>query len=83
MKNDTLKEYYVKLENLWNNALNVLTAINQSLHTNASEVTVNISDGNYGSSSIRIPSFLYLENKLENLNNNFSNLFDNLQKLKI
>lgn len=76
MKNDTLKEYYVKLENLWNNALNVLTAINQSLHTNASEVTVNISDGNYGSSSIRIPSFLYLENKLENLNNNFSNLFN-------
>lgn len=76
MKNDTLKEYYVKLEGLWNNAINMLTAINQSLHTNASEVTVNISDGENLESTIRIPSFLYLENKLETLNNNFSNLFN-------
>lgn len=76
MKNDTLKEYYVKLESLWNNVTNILLAINQSLHTNASEVTVQISDTDDATTTVRIPSFLYLENKLESLSNNFSNLFN-------
>lgn len=76
MKNNTLKEYYVKLESLWNNVTNILTAINQSLHTNASEITVKLNSSEGDDSTIRIPSFLYLENKLENLSNNFSNLFN-------
>lgn len=76
MKNDTLKEYYVKLENLWSNAVNLLTAMNQSLHTNASEITVTLMDTDNIESTIRIPSFIYLENKLESLNNNFSSLFN-------
>lgn len=76
MKNDTLKEYYVKLEGLWNNVTNVLFAINQSLHTNSSEITVQIADTDNTSTTVRIPSFLYLENKLEVLSNNFSNLFN-------
>ena len=62
MKNDTLKEYYVKLENLWSNAVNLLTAMNQSLHTNASEITVTLMDTDNIESTIRIPSFIYLEN---------------------
>ena len=76
MKNDTLKDYYINLETLWNNAVNILTAINQSLHTNSSEITVNITDTDDSVSTVRLPSFLYLENKLETLDNNFSNLFN-------
>lgn len=73
MQNNTLKEYYVKLEKLWNDGLNILTAINQALSTNTQsvEITSSLSGDKY-----KIPSFLYLENKLENLSNNFSNLFN-------
>ena len=41
---DSLKEYYIKLHDLYNNAVNILTAVNQSLSTTASEVTVDILD---------------------------------------
>ena len=71
MKNNTLKEYYIKLEGLFNDTVNMLTAINQSLYTNGSEVSVTIKDSLNNESVIRIPSFLYLENKLEILSNNF------------
>ena len=74
--NDSLKEYYVKLNGLYKNALNLLTAINQSLSTNSSEITVTIADTDDVETTVRIPSFLYLENKLEQLDNNFSNLFN-------
>ena len=57
--NNSLKDYYVKLQELYNNVVNILTAINQSFHTNASEVTVNYTDTDNTSHSIRIPSFLY------------------------
>lgn len=75
MVNNSLKEYYIKLHTLYNNAVNILTAINQSLSTNASEVTVEIFENNT-SSKVKIPSFLYLDNKLEMLENSFSNLFN-------
>ena len=73
--NNSLKEYYVKLQELYNNAVNILTAINQSLSTSASEITVNVTNSDDTVSKIRIPSFLYLEDKLEQLDNNFNNLF--------
>ena len=76
MKNNTLKEYYIKLEGLFNDTVNMLTAINQSLYTNGSEVSVTIKDSLNNESVIRIPSFLYLENKLEILSNIFNNLVD-------
>lgn len=78
--NNSLKEYYVKLQGLYSDAVNMLTAINQSLSTTASEITLSIGDinnaGNGESTNIRIPSFLYLENKIEQLSNNFDALFD-------
>lgn len=73
--NNSLKDYYVKLQELYNNVVNILTAINQSFHTNASEVTVNYTDTDNTSQSIRIPSFLYLESKIEQLDSNMANLF--------
>ena len=71
---DTLKEYYVNLQSLYNNAVNILTAINQSLQTTSSEVTVNITNSDDTVSRLRIPSFLYLENKLESLESNLNSL---------
>ena len=73
--NNSLKDYYVKLQELYSNIVNILTAINQSFHTSASEVTVNYTDTDNVSQSIRIPSFLYLESKIEQLDSNMSNLF--------
>lgn len=74
--NNSLKEYYVKLQELYENATNLLTGINQSLTTTASEITVPIVKDNYTESEVRIPSFLYLENKLEELSLNYSNLMN-------
>lgn len=76
MDKDSLKEYYVKLQNLYNNAVNMLTAINQSLSTTSSEISITITDEEDSKTKVRIPSFLYLENKIEQLTNNFSNLFE-------
>ena len=74
--NDSIKEYYVKLHNMYKNAVNMLTAINQSLSTKASEITIDLANTDNTTTTVRIPSFLYLENKIEQLDNNFSNLFD-------
>lgn len=73
---DSLKDYYVKLQGLYENAVNILTAINQSLVSNASEITVDIADTDDTTTTVRIPSFLYMENKIEQLENNFNNLFE-------
>ena len=70
---DSLKDYYVKLQGLYENAVNILTAINQSLVSNASEITVNVADTDDTTTTVRIPSFLYMENKIEQLENNFNN----------
>ena len=75
LKKDTLKEYYVNLQSMYNNAVNMLTAINQSLQTSSTDVLVNIMDTDDTYTTVRIPSFLYLENKLEQLESNFNSLF--------
>lgn len=74
--NNSLKEYYIKIQNLYKNAVNMLTAINQSLSTASSEVTVSLTNLDNTQSQVRIPSFLYLENKLEQLDSNFTALFN-------
>lgn len=76
LKKDTLKEYYVNLQSMYNNAVNMLTAINQSLQTTSTDVLVNIMDTDDTYTTVRIPSFLYLENKLEQLESNFNSLFN-------
>lgn len=74
--NTTLKELYININKLYNNAINILTAINQSFHTSSSEINVTYVDSDDISQSIRIPSFLYLENRIEQLDSNFDNLFN-------
>ena len=80
--NNSLKDYYVKLQELYSNVVNILTAINQSFHTSASEVTVNYTDTDNVSQSIRIPSFLYLENRIEQLDSNLVKDFTNDESFK-
>jgi hypothetical protein len=75
MVNNNLKEYYIKLHGLYNNAVNILTAINQTLSSNASQVSVELFENNT-STTVKIPSFLYLDNKVEQLQNAFENLFN-------
>ena len=75
ISNESLKEYYIKLQRLYDNCYNILTAIDQSLATNAPEITVSVADTDDVVTTLRIPSFLYMENRMEQLENNFSNLF--------
>ena len=76
LTNNSLKEYYVKLQSLYNDAVNMLTAINQSLSSSASQVTVVLNDNTENRQVLRIPTFMYLEDKLGQLNTNFDNLFE-------
>ena len=76
MKESTIKELYIKLQELYANAVNVLTAINQSFQTTSSEITVNIMDTDDVQQTLRIPSFLYLESKIEQIDSNLNNLFN-------
>ena len=77
MKNDTsLKEYYINLQNMYTNAVSMLDALNKSLTTSSSEIEVLLANSDDTKQTIRIPSFLYLENKLEELNSNMNLLFN-------
>jgi hypothetical protein len=77
MNNDTsLKEYYLNLQSLYNKAINMLMALNASLSTSSSEIELNIGDTDDANSIIKVPSFVYLENKLEELNSNMDELFN-------
>ena len=77
-QNNSIKEYYIKLEKMMNNVVNMMTALNTALSSSSSEIEislVNTDNSDDATSSVRIPSFLYLENKLEKLDNVISNLF--------
>ena len=77
MNNDTaLKEYYVNLQKMYNKAASMLSAINQSLTTAAPEILVNVADSDDATSMIRIPSYLYLESRLEELGTNMEAIFN-------
>lgn len=76
--NSSIKEYYIKLETMMTNAVNMLTALNKALSTTASEISVNVINTNTSDNAvtkIRIPSFLYIENKVEQIDNIINNLF--------
>ena len=75
MNNDTaLKEYYVNLQKMYNKAVSMLSAINQSLTTSAPEILVNVADSDDATSMERIPS--YLESRLEELGTNMEAIFN-------
>lgn len=73
---NTLKEYYIKIYDLYNNCINMLTALNQSLSTSSPQVTINITEENGEITQTKIPSFIYLDNKLDEIKTSFDNFFD-------
>lgn len=73
---NTLKEYYVKIFDLYNNCVNMLTSLNQSLSTSSPQVSLNIVDSDGTTHETKIPSFIYLDNKLDEIKNNFDNFFN-------
>ena len=44
LQNSTIKDHYIKIQELYNNAVNILTAINQSFYSSSSEINVNFLD---------------------------------------
>lgn len=76
MTDNSLREYYVKLHNLYTNGINLLSALNQSLTSNAAKISVDIINDNNTTDRVSIPSFLYLDSKLEQLETTINNLFD-------
>lgn len=71
----TLKEYYIKLTRMYDTVITMLTALNQSLSSTSPQITVTVADTDDAVTTVRIPSFLYLESKVEQLNSNFEELF--------
>lgn len=73
--NNSIKDHYIKIQELYANAVNILTAINQSFQSSSSEVTVKFLDTDDVEKTVRIPSFMWLESRVEQLDSNMSNLF--------
>ena len=68
---NTLKEYYIKIFDLYNNCVNMITSLNQSLSTSSPQVSLNIIDSDGNVTETKIPSFIYLDNKLDEIKNSF------------
>ena len=73
MNNNSLKEYYIQLHKLSQNNTKLMNAITESFNSYSPEVVIDLDDNEQ---SIRIPSFLYLENKIEEIETSFNYLFN-------
>lgn len=73
---NTIKDYYIKILGLYDNCVNILTALNQSLSSSSPQVIVNTTDSDGNTTVTKIPSFIYIENRLEEITNSFNNFFD-------
>ena len=73
---NTIKDYYIKILGLYDNCVNILTALNQSLSSSSPQVIVNTTDSDGNVNVTKIPSFIYIENRLEEITNSFNNFFD-------
>lgn len=71
--NNTLKDYYIQLHQLHENTLKLVNGVTEAFKTYSPDVYVSLDDSN---ETIRIPSFLYLENKVEEINNIVNNLIN-------
>ena len=74
--NNTIKEYYIKILDLYNNCINILTALNQSLTTTSPQVVVNIVDSENNIIEQKIPSYVFIENRLNEISNSIDNFFN-------
>lgn len=65
----SITDHVIKLQELTQQNLDILKAINDSFFTNQNHLSVEVGDSKYA-----IPSFISLENKLNSLTANFENL---------
>ena len=72
MTNNSLKEYYIQLHKLSNNLTKIMNAISESFKSYSPEVVINLDDSD---EQLRVPSFIYLENKIEELETSINYLF--------
>lgn len=73
--NNSIKEYYTKLQGLYSQCYDMLTTINKSMSTKASEISMTLTNVDGTTQKVKVPSFLYLENRLEELSMNMSSLY--------
>ena len=78
MINNSLKEYYIQLHKLSNDNTKIMNAISESFRSYSPEVVIHLNDNSDNDSErvIHIPSFLYLENKIEELETSFNYLIN-------
>ena len=65
----TITDNLVKLQELTQTNLEILQALNDALYSKQNNISVNISNKKYN-----VPSYIALENKINNLQANFENL---------
>lgn len=71
--NNSLKDYYIQLKKLHDKTLKIINGIQVAFKSYSSHVNIQFDDD---SAPITIPSFLYLENKLEEMENSFNYLIN-------
>ena len=74
--NNSIKEYYIQLKQIADNAVTLLNGINSSFTSYSPEVHIQLANSDGTVQSVTIPSFLYLENKIEELETSMNLLFN-------
>ena len=74
--NNSIKEYYIQLKQIADNAVTLLNGINSSFTSYSPEVNIQLVNSDNTVQTIKIPSFLYLENKIEELETSMNLLFN-------
>lgn len=74
--NNSIKEYYIQLKQIADNAVTLLNGINSSFTSYSPEVHIQLVNSDGTVQSVTIPSFLYLENKIEELETSMNLLFN-------
>lgn len=71
---NAIKEYYTKLHGAYVQCYDMIKAMSQSLSTKDSEISLVTVSPNGKRETVRIPSFLYLDNKIEQLSSSFDSI---------
>ena len=74
--NNSIKEYYTKLHGMYIQCYDMIKAMTQSLSTRDSQISLVVTNPQGERETLRIPSFLYLDNKIEQLDSSLSSLIE-------
>lgn len=74
--NNNIKDIWTKLHGMYVQCYDILKAMSQSLSTKDSQISLVVTSPTGERETIRIPSFLYLENKLEQIDSSLASIID-------